>query len=97
MRGAGGAPAVCSTRSGGKATYGLGPKALAFLGGVMHHAGEMAAMTNPTVNSYKRRAADQWRQWEPLSACSLLPAQIKRADDALRCHVVSQRCHVVGQ
>ena len=34
--------------------HGLGPKALAFLGGVMEFAPAMTALTNPTVNSFKR-------------------------------------------
>lgn len=33
---------------------GLSPKAYAFLGGVLKHAAGLAAITNPTVNSYKR-------------------------------------------
>ncbi|KAL1523379.1 hypothetical protein AB1Y20_018322 [Prymnesium parvum] len=43
---------VCG--GGGTGVYGLGPKGLAFLGGVMEHAPAMTAITNPTVNSYKR-------------------------------------------
>ncbi len=37
-----------------QAPTGLSAKGLAFLGGVMKHAGAFAAITNPTVNSYKR-------------------------------------------
>lgn len=33
---------------------GLSEKAYHFMGGVMHHAAAMCAITNPTVNSYKR-------------------------------------------
>ena len=33
---------------------GLSPLAYQFLGGLMHHAESLAAITNPTVNSYKR-------------------------------------------
>ena len=33
---------------------GLSPLGLSFIGGVIHSADAMAAMTNPTVNSYKR-------------------------------------------
>jgi len=33
---------------------GLTPQAYHFLGGIMHHAEGMCAITNPTVNSYKR-------------------------------------------
>jgi glutamine synthetase len=33
---------------------GLSPEAYHFLGGLMHHAESLAAITNPTVNSYKR-------------------------------------------
>jgi glutamine synthetase len=33
---------------------GLSPLAYHFLGGVLAHAGSLAALTNPTVNSYKR-------------------------------------------
>jgi glutamine synthetase len=38
----------------GKADLGLSKKGRHFLGGIMAHAGAMAAITNPTVNSYKR-------------------------------------------
>ncbi|MGV8936729.1 MAG: type III glutamate--ammonia ligase [Allorhizobium sp.] len=34
--------------------FGLSAKGLTFLGGVMKHASALAAITNPTVNSYKR-------------------------------------------
>ena len=43
---------VCG--GGGKEVHGLGPVALKFLGGVLANAPAMAALTNPTVNSYKR-------------------------------------------
>ena len=33
---------------------GLSPQARHFLGGIMHHAEALCALTNPTVNSYKR-------------------------------------------
>ncbi len=35
-------------------TYGLSDTGLAFIGGIMHSAQGLAAITNPTVNSYKR-------------------------------------------
>jgi glutamine synthetase len=38
----------------GKADLGLSKKGRHFLGGIMAHAGAMAAISNPTVNSYKR-------------------------------------------
>jgi glutamine synthetase type III len=38
----------------GKDELGLSPLAHRFLGGVMAHAGALCALTNPTVNSYKR-------------------------------------------
>ena len=34
--------------------FGLSEKGLHFLGGIMQHASALAAITNPTVNSYKR-------------------------------------------
>ena len=37
-----------------KKDLGLSDKGLNFLGGIMKHASAMAAITNPTVNSYKR-------------------------------------------
>jgi glutamine synthetase type III len=37
-----------------KAEHGLSPLALNFIGGVMHSADALAAILNPTVNSYKR-------------------------------------------
>ncbi|MEJ8574374.1 type III glutamate--ammonia ligase [Microbaculum marinum] len=37
-----------------KGELGLSRQAYHFLGGVMHHAEALAAITNPTVNSYKR-------------------------------------------
>jgi glutamine synthetase len=43
-------PAPGSTTS----ELGLSDKGRAFLGGIMKHAAAMAAITNPTVNSYKR-------------------------------------------
>jgi glutamine synthetase len=36
------------------APSGLSAQGLAFLGGIMKHASALAAITNPTVNSYKR-------------------------------------------
>ncbi len=38
----------------GRAELGLSDKGRAFLGGIMRHAKALAAITNPTVNSYKR-------------------------------------------
>lgn len=38
----------------GDADFGLSDKGLNFLGGIMAHASAIAAITNPTVNSYKR-------------------------------------------
>ncbi|MBO0663981.1 type III glutamate--ammonia ligase [Jiella sp. MQZ9-1] len=34
--------------------FGLSDQGTAFLGGIMHHGPALAALTNPTVNSYKR-------------------------------------------
>jgi glutamine synthetase len=38
----------------GDGELGLSPRGRHFLGGIMRHASAMAAITNPTVNSYKR-------------------------------------------
>ena len=38
----------------GAGELGLSPLAMSFIGGIMHSADGMAAITNPTVNSYKR-------------------------------------------
>ncbi len=38
----------------GKDEMGLSPMAYQFLGGLIHHADSLVAITNPTVNSYKR-------------------------------------------
>jgi glutamine synthetase type III len=38
----------------GKDEMGLSPLAYNFIGGLMHHADSLVALTNPTVNSYKR-------------------------------------------
>ena len=38
----------------GTDAMGLSPTAYHFLGGLMHHAESLVALTNPTVNSYKR-------------------------------------------
>lgn len=38
----------------GAAAFGLSEQGRAFLGGIMKHASALAAITNPTVNSYKR-------------------------------------------
>ena len=51
-----------------KDEMGLSPKAYSFLGGVLHHAQSLAAITNPTVNSYKRINAPVTRSgatWAP--------------------------------
>ena len=51
-----------------KDEMGLSPKAYSFLGGVLHHAPSLAAITNPTVNSYKRINAPVTRSgatWAP--------------------------------
>ena len=51
-----------------KDEMGLSPKAYSFLGGVLHHAQALAAITNPTVNSYKRINAPVTRSgatWAP--------------------------------
>ena len=51
-----------------KDEMGLSPKAYNFLGGVLHHAQALAAITNPTVNSYKRINAPVTRSgatWAP--------------------------------
>ena len=37
-----------------KGELGLSPMAYQFLGGLIHHADSLVAITNPTVNSYKR-------------------------------------------
>ncbi|HEY7749437.1 MAG TPA: type III glutamate--ammonia ligase [Aestuariivirgaceae bacterium] len=43
----------------GKGELGLSATAYHFLGGLMHHAESLTAITNPTVNSYKRINAPQ--------------------------------------
>ena len=53
-----------------KGELGLSPLAYNFLGGLMHHAAAMAAITNPTVNSYKRINAPRTvsgATWSPSS------------------------------
>lgn len=50
--------------------YGISPLALNFIGGVLHCAPAMAAMLNPTVNSYKRINAPRTTSgatWSPNS------------------------------
>ena len=49
---------------------GLSDKGLNFLGGIMKHASALAAITNPTVNSYKRINAPRTvsgATWAPVS------------------------------
>jgi glutamine synthetase len=43
-----------NTFADGKDTMGLSRQGYQFLGGIMSHASALAAITNPTVNSYKR-------------------------------------------
>jgi glutamine synthetase len=53
-----------------KGELGLSTLAYNFLGGLMHHAAAMAAITNPTVNSYKRINAPRTisgATWSPSS------------------------------
>lgn len=53
-----------------KGEMGLSPMAYHFLGGLMHHAAAMTAITNPTVNSYKRINAPRTisgATWSPSS------------------------------
>jgi len=48
--------------------FGLSEKGLHFLGGIMKHASALAAITNPTVNSYKRINAPR-----PMSGATWAP------------------------
>jgi glutamine synthetase len=54
----------------GKGELGLSALCYQFLGGLMHHAESLAAITNPTVNSYKRINAPRTTSgatWSPSS------------------------------
>jgi glutamine synthetase len=54
----------------GKGELGLSSLCYQFLGGLMHHAESLAAITNPTVNSYKRINAPRTTSgatWSPSS------------------------------
>jgi glutamine synthetase len=46
--------AIDPTPGSATSELGLSDKGRAFLGGIMKHAAAMSAITNPTVNSYKR-------------------------------------------
>jgi glutamine synthetase len=62
---------VFAARDGGGDEYGLSPIALSFLGGMLSHLSAVAAIANPTVNSYTRRGAaapDSGATWAPTIA-----------------------------
>lgn len=56
---------------GGPDVHGLSPTALSFSAGLLEHAPALAALTNPTVNSYKRlgaRTTSSGSTWSPTAA-----------------------------
>ena len=62
---------VCFERGAGPEHHGLSPTARAFLGGLLAHAPALTALTNPTVNSYKRlnaRGTASGATWSPTAA-----------------------------
>ena len=65
---------VCSSGAGpDDGNHGLSPVALRFLGGLLSNARAMAALTNPTVNSYKRLQATSTASgatWSPTQAAT---------------------------
>merc|ERR1711982_291721 len=62
---------VFEDKKGGVDEYGLSELARQFLGGIFTHIQGMTALTNPTVNSYKRLGAvstDSGATWAPTRA-----------------------------
>ena len=69
--GATGANACLDAGGGGAAHHALSETARAFLGGLLAHAPALTALTNPTVNSYKRlnaRGTASGATWSPTAA-----------------------------
>ncbi len=60
----------------------LSPLAYHYIGGLMHHARAMAAITNPTINSYKRLVpgfeAPVYIAWSPRNRSPLIRVPAKR-------------------
>ena len=58
-------------KGGAPEMHGLSPRALSFTAGLLNHAPAMTALTNPTVNSYKRlgaRMTSSGATWSPTAA-----------------------------
>ena len=57
--------------AGAAAMHGLSDVALKFLGGLLHHAPALTAITNPTINSFKRlnaQSTNSGATWSPAGA-----------------------------
>ena len=62
---------TCVSGGGDDAMHGLSTKSLHFLNGMLEHAPALLALTNPTVNSYKRlnaRGTASGATWSPTAA-----------------------------